>query len=282
MPDAFARLLRQLYREGRAPRSQFSARSLRDIQSLFDSGTLRQARSGNGLVVEVVDAGTLAAFYRRRYPSGGKVIAGPPRAQAVGMLRNAKRVSRTNMEPALLRAMAPVACIRDGVACDLRAATVQTGAACLILETGRFWMMTAGIAVVENLECFLHFEKMGVAADIALYASGRLSELVLEWLGSPELSRCRFIHCGDYDPVGLDEFLRLKAVVGDRARLHIPGNLPALIAAYGRPELLRDSAAVLRRLRAATDPDVIGIVRMLDETNCGLEQEIHLLHPEGA
>jgi hypothetical protein len=277
MPDAFARLLRRMMGEGSAPRSQLSARSLKDLQSLFDSGALRQARSGGGLVVEVKDPETLATFYRKRYPSDGKVIDGPPRARAVGMLRNAKRVGRTNMEPVLVRALNPVVCSRSGVHCDLQAATNQTGAACLILESGRFWSLTASIAIVENLECFLHFEKMTVAADVALYASGRLSELVLQWLGSPELSRCQFIHCGDYDPVGLDEFLRLKATVGDRARLHVPANLRDLVAKYGRPDLLRDSEAVLRRLRAVTDPDVRSVVASLDEAGCGVEQEALLL-----
>jgi hypothetical protein len=116
-----------------------------------------------------------------------------------------------------------------------------------------------------------------VPADVALYASGRLSELALQWLGSPELSQCRFIHCGDYDPVGLDEFLRLKRIVGDRARLHIPANLREFVATYGRPELLCDSAAVLKRLRASIDPDVHSVIEILDETGCGLEQEVLLL-----
>lgn len=281
MPDAFARLLQRLAQEGRAPRSQFSPRSLRHLQSLFDCGALRQARSCGGLVIEVRDAATLAAFYRKRYPSDGQAIAGPPRARAVGMLRNAKRVGRTNMEPVLVRAMSSVACTREGVEYDLRAATIQTGAACLLLEEGQFWTLNADIAVVENLECFLHFERMAVSSDIALYASGRLSELVLKWLASPELSHCRFMHCGDFDPVGLDEFTRIKTRVGERARLHIPRNLRHLIATYGRVDLLRDSAAVLHRLRALSDPDVRSVIEILDETGRGLEQEALLLGTRG-
>jgi len=118
---------------------------------------------------------------------------------------------------------------------------------------------------------------MGVPATVALYACGRLSDLALQWLGSPELSQCLFTHCGDYDPVGLDEFLRLKKVVGDRVRLHIPANLCDLAGTYGRPELLRDSAAVLRRLRGSSDSSVRRVVQILDETGCGLEQEALLL-----
>lgn len=277
MPDAFARLLRRMMDAGSAPRSQFSARSLKELQSLFDAGALTQTRSGGGLVIEVRAPQTLMTFYRARYPSEGKPVDGPPRARAVGMLRSAKRVGRTSLEPVLLRAMRPAVCTRDGVQCDLLAATNQTGAACLVLESGRFWSLTANIAIVENLECFLHSEKMQVAADIALYASGRLSDLALQWLGSRQLSQCRFIHCGDYDPVGLDEFQRLKAIAGDRARLHLPPNLRDLLATYGRADLLRDSAAVLKRLRGSTDPDVSKVVEMLHETGCGLEQEALLI-----
>lgn len=279
MPDAFARLLRRMMEEGSAPRSQFSARSLKDLQSLFDAGALSQARSGGGLVVLVKDPETLATFFRQRYPSDGKTIDGPPRARAVGMLRSAKRVGRTNMEPVLLRAMNPVLCSRNDVQCDLQAATNQTGAVCLILERDRFWTLGCSVAIVENLECFLHFEKLGVAADIALYASGRLSALVLTWLQSPELSECRFIHCGDYDPVGLDEFHRVKSAVGERASLHVPANLKDLVVKYGRHGLLQDSEAVLKRLRGTSDPAVEQVVRILDETGCGLEQEALLINP---
>ncbi len=280
MPDTFARLLRRLMEEGQIPRSQCSPRTLKELRSLFDAGVLGQARSGGGLVVEARDPETLSAFYRKRYPSYGETITGPPRARAVRMLRNAKRVSRTNMEPVLVRAMDQLLCTRNGVQCDLRGATVQTGAVCLIVEPERFWSLAADVAVVENLECFLHFEKMRVPAAGVLYASGRLSELVLQWLGSPELSRCRFVHCGDYDPVGLDEFLRLKARVGDRARLHVPTNLRALVTTYGRPELLRDSAAILNRLRDTSDPDVRAVVQVLNDTGCGLEQEVLLIGSE--
>ena len=277
MPDALARLLRRVMEDGHAPRSEFSARSLKELRSLFDAGTLRQTRSGGGLVIRVDDPGTLAAFVGNRYPSDAATLDAPPRARAVGLLRSAKRAGRTDLEPVLLRAFNAVACTRAGLRCDVRAATRRTGAACLILEAGRFWSMTATLAIVENLEGFLHFEKMGVAADAALYAAGRLSDLALGWLGSPELSSCRFIHCGDYDPVGLDEYLRLKKAVGDRARLHVPPGLRELVATYGRPELLRDSAAVLRRLRGAADPDVRTVVEILDETGCGLEQEALLM-----
>jgi hypothetical protein len=277
MPDAFARLLRRLMADGHIPRSQLSGRSLRELGSLFDAGVLAQARSGGGLVVDVRDPPTLAAFYKKRYPAGDRTMEGPPRALAVGMLRNAKRADRTDLEPVLIRAFAAAEATRGGERINLLAETVRSGCCCVTLEPGRYWALSGVLAIVENLECFLHFERMNVAADVALYAKGRLSRLAFQWLGSPELAACRFIHCGDYDPVGLDEFLRLKNAVGDRASLHVPPDLARLVREHGRPGLLADSAAVLGRLRLSGDPDVRTVVQILDETGCGLEQEALLL-----
>lgn len=278
MPDAFARLLRRLMADGRIARSQLSGKSQRELGSLFDAGILAQARSGGGLAIEVRDPPTLAAFYRKRYPEGDRLLEGPPRALAVGMLRNAKRADRTDLEPVLIRAFTAAEAVRGGERINLLAETIRSGCCCLTLEPGRFWTLSGIVAVVENLECFLHFERMKVAADVALYAKGRLSRLALQWLGSPDLEACRFIHCGDYDPVGLDEFLRLKNAVRTRASLHIPSDLARLIREHGRPELLADSAAVLSRLRQSHDPDIRTVVQILDESGCGLEQEALLLN----
>jgi len=274
MPDAFARLISKLQDEGRVARSQFSGRSLKDLRSLFDAGVLRQERSGGGLVVALKKPEALQAYYLSRYPSAGKAVGGSPRASAVGTFRNAKRTRRTDMEPVLLRAMSPVVCSREGKECDLLALTRLTGAACLILEPGRFWSFSAKLAIVENLECFLHFEKMSVTADVVLYASGRLSELALKWLASEALSQSQFIHCGDYDPVGLDEFLRLKTLIGERASLYTPSNLKDLIVKYGRRELLCDSTAVLKRVRGAPDLDVQQVQTSLPHTlGCTLNSQ---------
>lgn len=280
MPDAFARLIRKLQDEGRVPRSQFSARSLKELRSLFDAGVLDQERSGSGLVVTLKKPDVLQSFYLSRYPNAGKVVYGSPRASAVATFRNAKRTRRSDMEPVLLRAMSSIICMRDKDEYDLLATTRLAGAACLLLEPEHFWSFSADVAIVENLECFLHFEQMSISADVVLYAAGRLSDLALQWIASESLSACRFIHCGDYDPVGLDEFLRLHNLIGERVTLHIPANLKDLVSKYGRPELIGDSTAVLRRLRGTSSPAVIEVMSILDDTGCGLEQEILLVQEE--
>jgi hypothetical protein len=85
------------------------------------------------------------------------------------------------------------------------------------------------------------------------------------------------MHFPDYDPVGMDEYLRIKRTCPKRADLYRPDNLERLFSRYGKAQLLEDSAAVLARLRENTDSDVRGVVELMDRFGVGLEQEALLI-----
>lgn len=87
----------------------------------------------------------------------------------------------------------------------------------------------------------------------------------------------RIIHCGDYDPVGLDEYLRLKTACPESAGLYLPANLEDLLFRYGKRELLLGSSGViLVWLRKTEDQEVRRIVELMDQYSVGLEQEVLL------
>ena len=137
--------------------------------------------------------------------------------------------------------------------------------------------ITGALAVVENLEVFCHFEKLKTDAQLAIYAQGRLSGRILNWLSSPAMAQARIIHCGDYDPVGLDEYLRLKSACRERAALYLPANLEDLLSRYGKRDLLLgNNASILARLRKTEDQEVRQIVKLIDRYGVGLEQEVLL------
>jgi hypothetical protein len=101
-----------------------------------------------------------------------------------------------------------------------------------------------------------------------------LSGNLLAWLSSSAMAQARIIHCGDYDPVGLDEYLRLKAACPGRIKLHFPSGLEDLLSRYGKKELLLgNNAAILARLRKVEDHDVRTLVKLIDLYGVGLEQE---------
>lgn len=276
--DALAEKLALLLEHGRLPYSRLTDRERFRLQSLFDSGVLDRRRSGAGKVVVLQSRVALDAFVVKNYPAGleGRQDVLMPRSKAVADFRDSKK-AQENCSPMIL--------LRGFGNCELRAGdevllvahwTKLAGVAALRLDNKQ-WKFTGTIAVVENLEVFQNFEKLGIDAQLALYGQGRLSEKILDWLSSPGMAHARIIHCGDYDPVGLDEYLRIKTACPERTELHLPSNLEDLLSRYGKRELLKSSAAVLSRLRKTDDQEVRRVVKLMDQYGVGLEQEALLL-----
>lgn len=283
MHDGTYRALKSLIEKGSIPSSALSQRTMQRLQPLLDSGALIRRRRGRGMILELADRNALDRFAAKLFPHGdtplawvGGVIV-PPRAEAVGMHRDAKRVRTASAEPILLRATAPARATRGACKVDLFELSRSAGAACLLLDEGDNWRIEADIGIVENLEVFLHFERLRTDQTVALYAGGRLSGRVLGWLASDEMNGASFRHCGDYDPVGLDEFLRLYNTIGERVELYVPGNITDLFTRYGKRALLRDSTQILSRLRGEEHPLISRLVQLMDTTGFGLEQEALLL-----
>jgi hypothetical protein len=83
----------------------------------------------------------------------------------------------------------------------------------------------------------------------------------------------------DYDPVGLSEFGRVHASLGQRSRLHLPSDLDARFERFSNRDLLKklNSQAMLAQLRRSELPDVQRVVGLIDRHNAGLEQEALLI-----
>jgi hypothetical protein len=132
---------------------------------------------------------------------------------------------------------------------------------------------------VENLETFWHIERIAPFVDLAIYAEGRIGADVLNWLNSSGMTGTRVVHLPDYDPVGMDEYLRIKRACPERTELFRPPFLEELFARYGKAQLLHDNSAVLARLRKSADSDVHYVVGVMDRFGVGLEQEALLIDP---
>lgn len=276
-------VLRLLLERGDVPASAVGRGNLAALRSLFEAGILERARVGAGRIIRVRQRAAVEALARGLYPLGLEPVAPTdattPRAHAIATTRNAKRSWRAAAEPVLLRAFHPVA-LRgpEGRSLDVFGLTTLAGVAALTLTETPAWVLAGRLAVVENLELFYGVERVIPDVDLALYAGGRLSGRVLAWLGGEAMHAAQVLHVGDFDPVGMSEFLRLKAACGPRATLHVPANLAILIRRYGKPTLLGGrNSAVLRTLRASGDPAVAAVVALMDETGCGLEQEALLI-----
>ena len=278
MPDSLAKHLSTLLQGKRVPASTISARDREKLQSLFVTEVLEEVRIGGGRSVKLYDKPALLAYVEKYYPSGLEKnieLKGSPRSNAIAQLRDAKKISVTDGEILSLRAGGSVDILsRNGRMLPLVEWCNLADVAAVRLDDDSQWTGSGVMAIVENLEVFLHFEKIRFETDLIYYAAGRLSERVLRWLSSPGMKPCRIVHFGDYDPVGIDEYLRLKKACPGRVEMYVPGDLETLLSQYGKPALLENSKAILSRLRMEKDETARYLVSLMDRYNCGLEQEI--------
>lgn len=265
--------LQQLRATGRLRASGLGTGARRALQPLFDTGALAEQRSGGGWRIVVQNVAALEQFIEAQFPAGlDVVLSGLGRAQAVERLKNAKRGRNDAGEPLLIRAFSPVVASDAGSIVDLFAATRDAGVAALLLNDQHDWKLDARrVATVENIVPFLLFERKCSGFDAAIYTAGRMSNRLLDWLAA---SPFPVTHCGDYDPVGLQDYCRLQARCGERASLFVPAQLPVLMEKHGRPELIRDSVAILASLRQSEDATVRAVVALMDAHGKGLDQEI--------
>nr|MBF0221336.1 hypothetical protein [Desulfobulbaceae bacterium] len=277
--DFLAEKLVLLQTQGFIAESRLGARDRTCLKSLFEAGVLQTARSGAGRRVVLHDANALKSFMSKTYPSGPEGVTAKvsSRSQAIAELRDSKKARTTQPVAVLLRGFNGSTFHSGNQALAVADWSAMAGVAALRLDEKTLWGFSGTVAFVENLEVFWNFEKLDIKADIAIYAQGRLNSKVLAWLASPAMQHARIIHCGDYDPVGLDEFLRLQSACPGRTELFIPPDLESLLSRYGKKELISDNIAILARLRKNADPQVRFVVELINRWGVGLEQEVLLL-----
>lgn len=277
--DAFASLLIRLRDEGSIPASQLSERSRSRLQSLFDSGVLSEERSGSGRRVFVRSKAHLLAYVESEYPSGPESARDLASARAAGIMafRDSKRIGPPVQEPVLMRAFDGASLCSGSIVLPAADLTARYGLAAFLLDEAASFGFEGSVATVENAELFTSFEKLQTGIGLAIYTAGRISGRMLRWLASEEMSRCAITHFGDWDPVGLDEYLRIRKACPGRTSLFVPDDLESLLERFGKKELLAgSSAALLPRLASSDDETVRRLVELMRRHNAGLEQEILL------
>ncbi len=280
--DPFAAILRKLLWNGHIPSSMVRGRNRERLKSLFASGILKEEPKAGGRRIVIESAEHFREFIIGCYPSGlaAEHAALPPRASGVATYRDSKRSGSRNCEPVLLRGFGEAVLSSEGNTMPVAELTATFGMASFINNGNYSFQYVGTVATVENLEMFMHFEDIRPEEKLAVYTGGRSSRLLLKWLASPGMSSCRIVHYGDWDPVGLDEYLRIKDVCPKRTSLFVPDNLEELFRRYSKSGLVEENTAVLQRLRSSDDSSVQCIVSLMDRFNAGLEQEVLLLDQE--
>jgi hypothetical protein len=272
------KILVKLNDVGSVATSELSDANRLYLRPLLDAGVLCEIRKGRGLVIAVAHATAFKAFIGTNFPHGLEPVQKDTytRNQAVAYWRNSKH-GELGSEPVFINAKSSSVLKRNSESLPVGQMTEIAGIASFLLseKSDTYWRYDGSIALIENYEVFIRWLEIDVPADIAIWTAGRISRRMIEWLKSQQMQNCNLFHCGDYDPVGIDEFCRLHKHIGDNVQLYIPSSIEALFSKYSNFNLLRNRSAakILERLRHYNHRDVIRIVKLIDTHNAGLEQE---------
>lgn len=158
---------------------------------------------------------------------------------------------------------------------DVVTATRTHGVFAVSLGDQSLYSLRGRCALVESPVVFALIEHLALPLDLAIYGHGRVSNRLLDWLTQTSGPDFTLLHLPDYDPAGLNEFLRLRARLGPRVSLHHPADLPSRFARFSKRSLLdgTNSQALLRNLRRSPAPEIRPVLDLLEKHNAGLEQE---------
>ncbi|MBI5436141.1 MAG: hypothetical protein HY937_03400 [Nitrosomonadales bacterium] len=270
--NSLAGIILSLQSGDSVPYSRLSASVRKQAQSLFDTGALVVERKGGGRVVVVKNSIALNGFIAAMYPGGlfATDIEGEGnRTRGVRLHGDSKKTGIMDMEIVVFRAAFPAPPFltgrHDGLTLSSFILSKKAGAS-----------FNGLVATVENHEQFAKFDWEAKGFNAVILTSGRASNRLIEWLASDSMKGAQYTHFGDYDPVGLDEFARMYAKLGERVRLFVPHNIEALFA-HSKLKLVTDSGKMLFRLSALRHPDIDRVIRLMQEHGGGLEQESLLL-----
>jgi hypothetical protein len=274
--------LETLLELGCLPKSACGRAFMKFLKPLLDSGVIVEERAGAGRRLTVRDAATLRKFKAGEFPNATVAHRSLARIAAVARFRDSKALAGDTPDVIMLRAWSDGVLMRNGQPVTAAQATTEHGVFAIHLADEFRYELRGVCGLVENPALFAAFEPLreqsGVA--LALYGGGRIPRRVLQhWLAKQAAPDFRLVHFPDYDPVGLNEFVRLRTALGPRVTLHLPADLPERFARFSKRKLLQRPAsqALLSKLRRAGLSEVDCVLELIERHNAGLEQEALLV-----
>jgi hypothetical protein len=270
-----------LLEDGSTARSACSLSLMADLAPMLDSGVVAEERSGAGRRLVVRNPAALRDFIQLHFPNAPVPAGASSRISGVARFRDTKAVASDLPEVVIVRAWHDDVLQCDGQPVATTTATLAHGMFSFSLSEPSRYELRGPCAIVENPAVFTQFERLKLPPRLALYGHGRSSNRLMDWLATQKAADFQLLHLPDYDPVGLDEFTRLRARLGNRVLLHLPANLPDLFARHANFGLLQNPStqSLLAKLRSSQIAEVRTVLALIEKHNAGLEQEALLIKP---
>lgn len=253
------------------------------------TGSVQMRPGGRGVVFVILQPAIVERHWRDLTPIQADALPEdlPDRANNIAGTRSSKGAYHRHGRHYLLLKAGPGEVIwqdKAGHCLDLRQATDQQGAGVLAVETGSSWRAPGPLWLVENQALFDRLDWLpdesvaqnNTGSSIAYYA-GQLPTALVDWLA--EQPRASELWCfPDYDGVGLLNYARLKARLGESVRLWLMPEWQIRLTRFGSNGLWQDTArefhAARQRLESLEDdPQVQALMRAMQAQGLALEQE---------
>lgn len=272
--------LLKLHGQQALPASYFTAAQRSALDRFArQTGAVTCQRQGRGDVYRVSDPRLFDIHLSALSPQVGMLTTDdlPLRAQHIAHARDSKaRNHQHECYYPLLKAVGDN--VRwwlgeQGRELPLSQLTQHFGAASLRIEAGDTWQSGQPLWLVENQALFDRTDWLPVGTQATLlYYGGQLDGRLLAWLGQcPRASRV--VLFPDYDGVGLANFARLYAQLGDVCECWLMPDWQSKLARYGSQRLWQDT---FREFTSAVPqlPDYLGpLTEQMRQSGLALEQE---------
>ena len=155
----------------------------------------------------------------------------------------------------------------------LAAHTRDFGAACLRITPDDDWHTGAPLWLIENQALFDRTDWLPLGPAVTLlYYNGQLSDLLVRWLAArPRGSR--LIHFPDYDGIGLANFARLHAQLGDACHFWLMPGWADSLQRYGSHALWLRTLDPFLRVRPDLPSHLAPLLTQMELNGLALEQE---------
>lgn len=245
---------------GRVPsRLPKTISSSSEFHTLLGAKIIKKIPSGRGHFYKVVKQDKFDGFYKRKFPRDDIEVVTELDNQL--KYRDTKATVLKKDRVIFIRGFQDI--IINSIEINLKRTTQDFNIFSSVFKT----LKAKKICFVENLQPFLEVEKILGEEYTYIHFYGRLPRKeVLENIECEE-----YLHFGDYDFVGLNEFLKAKEVF-DNCRIYIPDNYDELYKDFSRHRKKKDT--LYKNVKNSKISDVVRIREQVINSNRFLEQQI--------
>ena len=260
------RWLKKLIENGSLPESSIPRSAITGVNNLIDLEYIQKRPVKNGIKFVLLEEDSLVNWMNRIIKNIDPNQA-HNRAYAASKYRTAKK-STKNYPKVEIRFLKN----NMNIPLELKELQNKIGSMNYYLKKEDSWL-TGKLVLIENIESFLNSDDNFPNCDIAVYYSGNLSDSLINHLNDSE---CTIVFFPDYDPVGMNNYCKIKDKLGDRVELFVPQNISELFesSSYRIIEKTKNREILADLNRRTLPNEVVPIIQLIQKHHGGAEQEL--------